>query len=83
MYVLMDIEWVQNKKKMRCPTQIAAMRVDECWRFRNIFYTRIVRQKCIIVIRNRIEGIIFGKQKQYYRAGRRLEAVLEISAKRR
>lgn len=41
MYVLMDIEWVQNKKKMRCPTQIAAMRVDECWRFRNIFYTRI------------------------------------------
>ena len=41
MYVLMDIEWVQNADCKRHPTQIAAMRVDACWHFENLFYTRI------------------------------------------
>lgn len=41
MYILMDIEWVQNENQRRHPTQIAAMRVDEHWRFQNMYYTRI------------------------------------------
>lgn len=41
MYILVDIEWVQNNKGIRWPTQIAAMRVDECWHFQNMFYSQI------------------------------------------
>lgn len=31
MLVLMDMEWIENKTHFFCPTQIAAMRVDENW----------------------------------------------------
>ena len=41
MYVLMDIEWVQNENGRRWPTQIAAMRVDEEWTFLHMFFSRI------------------------------------------
>lgn len=41
MYTLMDIEWIEIDDQTRYPSQIAAMRVDECWRFQNMFYTRI------------------------------------------
>ena len=41
MYVLMDIEWVQNENGRRWPTQIAAMRVDEGWTFLHMFFSRI------------------------------------------
>ena len=41
MYVLIDIQWVQNEDRKRHPTQIAAIRVDDNWAFENIFFTRI------------------------------------------
>lgn len=41
MYTLMDIEWIELEDQTRHPTQIAAMHVDERWRFQNMFYTRI------------------------------------------
>lgn len=41
MYVLMDIEWVQNDNGRRWPTQIAAMRVDEELTFLHMFFSRI------------------------------------------
>ncbi len=31
MYILMDMEWVENEQGKSCPTQIAAIRVDERW----------------------------------------------------
>ena len=41
MFVLMDIEWIENQIHYITPTQIAAMRVDEQWRCHNRFYSRI------------------------------------------
>ena len=41
MYVLMDIEWMELDDQTRYPTQLAALRVDEVWRFQKMFYTRI------------------------------------------
>ena len=31
MFVLMDMEWIENKRHFFCPTQISAMRVDSRW----------------------------------------------------
>lgn len=31
MLVLMDMEWIENKRHFFCPTQISAMRVDDRW----------------------------------------------------
>lgn len=41
MYVLVDIEWVTNKKQIKNPTQIAAMRIDDFWYCDTLFYSRI------------------------------------------
>ena len=41
MFVLMDIEWIENRIRHINPTQIAAMRVDEQWRCHDRFYSRI------------------------------------------
>lgn len=41
MFVLMDIEWIENRIHHICPTQIAAMRVDEQWHCLDLFYSRI------------------------------------------
>lgn len=41
MHVLLDIEWVTNKKMYISPTQIAAMRVDDLWYRSALFYSRI------------------------------------------
>ena len=41
MFVLMDIEWIENQIHYITPTQIAAMRVDEQWRCHDRFYSRI------------------------------------------
>ncbi len=41
MYVLMDIQWVQNEDQIRHPTQMAAIRVDKNWSLQNTFFTRI------------------------------------------
>lgn len=41
MFVLMDIEWIENRIHHICPTQIAAMRVDEQWHCLELFYSRI------------------------------------------
>jgi len=41
MFVLMDIEWVENSQHHISPTQIAAMRVDEQWQCIDRFYSRI------------------------------------------
>lgn len=41
MYVLLDIEWITNKKHHISPTQIAAMRVDDLWYRSALFYSRI------------------------------------------
>lgn len=37
MYVLMDMEWVENKNGGRWPTQLAAMRVNENWETVDLF----------------------------------------------
>lgn len=44
MYILMDIEWIQNEEGIQWPTQIAVMRVDEGWIPQDVFYTRIQPQ---------------------------------------
>lgn len=31
MFVLMDMEWIENKMHYFCPTQVSAMRVDNRW----------------------------------------------------
>lgn len=31
MYILMDMEWVENEQGKSCPTQLAAIRADENW----------------------------------------------------
>lgn len=41
MFVLMDIEWIENRYHHINPTQIAAMRVDEQWNCQERFYSRI------------------------------------------
>ncbi len=41
MFVLMDIEWIENRCHHISPTQIAAMRVDEHWNCQDQFYSRI------------------------------------------
>lgn len=41
MYVLADLEWVENKDKRRSFTQIAMVRVDENWQPLQNFYSRI------------------------------------------
>lgn len=41
MYVLVDIEWVTNDEKHICPTQLAALRVNDYWDRRESFYRRI------------------------------------------
>lgn len=41
MFVLMDIEWIENRYHHINPTQIAAMRVDEQWNCQDQFYSRI------------------------------------------
>lgn len=41
MFVLMDIEWVENQAQDVSPTQLAAMRVDEHWNGQDRFYSRI------------------------------------------
>lgn len=41
MFVLMDMEWVENKNGQLHLTQIAAMRVDENWNTEKTFFTRI------------------------------------------
>ena len=41
MFVLMDIEWIENRIHYISPTQIAAMRVDEQWNSIDRFYSRI------------------------------------------
>ena len=42
MFVLMDIEWIENSYSYISPTQIAAYRVDEKWQGHERFYSRIV-----------------------------------------
>ena len=37
MYVIMDIEWYETKKHHICPTQIAALRVDDEWNTVSVF----------------------------------------------
>ncbi len=39
MYVLMDMEWITNRQGHHCPTQLAAMRVDEEWNAVDTFST--------------------------------------------
>lgn len=41
MFVLLDIEWVENSQKFISPAQIAAMRVDAHWNTQAQFYSRI------------------------------------------
>ena len=41
MYVLMDLEWYEQKKKPLMLTQIAALTVDENWTPEDLFYSRI------------------------------------------
>ena len=41
MYVFVDIEWVTNKKKNICTSQLAAVSVDENWEVTGQFFTRI------------------------------------------
>lgn len=41
MFVLMDIEWVENQAQDISSTQLAAMRVDEHWNSQDRFYSRI------------------------------------------
>ncbi len=41
MYVLMDMEWITNKNGHHCPTQLAALRVDEEWNTVDSFSTLI------------------------------------------
>lgn len=38
MYVLMDLEWYEQKKKPLMLTQIAALTVDENWTPEDLFY---------------------------------------------
>jgi len=40
-FVLMDIEWIENSYSYISPTQIAAYRVDEQWQGHEKFYSRI------------------------------------------
>ena len=46
MLVLMDIEWLEDRKHHINPTQIAAMRVDAQWNCRDRFYSRIRPRDC-------------------------------------
>ena len=41
MYVLMDLEWVTNKRQYFSPTQIGAMRVNDELEQQAVFYSRI------------------------------------------
>lgn len=41
MFVLMDMEWVEDQAQNVSPTQLAAMRVDERWNGQGRFYSRI------------------------------------------
>lgn len=41
MYVLMDLEWYEQRKKPLMLTQIAAMTVDRYWAPEDLFYSRI------------------------------------------
>ena len=31
MYIIADVEWVQNEQNKQSPTQLAAVRVDDEW----------------------------------------------------
>ena len=41
MYVIMDMEWIENRNKIPCPTQIAALRVDQRWNRLEMFSSLI------------------------------------------
>ena len=41
MYVIADVEWVQNQTNKQSPTQLSAVRVDENWEIVEDFSTYI------------------------------------------
>lgn len=41
MYVIMDMEWIENRNKVPYPTQIAALRVDQRWNRQECFSSLI------------------------------------------
>lgn len=41
MYVLIDVEWVENQRNERSISQIAMARVGENWEIHDTFYSRI------------------------------------------
>lgn len=41
MYVLIDVEWVENQNNDRSISQIAMIRVDKYWQVVNTFYSRV------------------------------------------
>ena len=54
MYVLADIEWVTNSKGLICPTQLAAIKVDENWNIQRTFYSRIKPLNCSFEIKKHL-----------------------------
>lgn len=41
MYIIADVEWIQNKDNKQSPTQLAAVRVDSEWNIVNEFFSYI------------------------------------------
>jgi len=41
MYVIMDLEWFETRNRHVCPTQVAALRIDDEWRVVSVFYELI------------------------------------------
>ena len=41
MYIIADIEWVQNKENKQSPTQLSAVRVDNEWNIKDEFSSYI------------------------------------------
>lgn len=49
MFVIMDLEWFKTSKHHICPTQIAALRVDDEWNTASVFYELICPQEGVSV----------------------------------
>lgn len=77
MFVLMDIEWIENRIHHICPTQIAAMRVDEQWHCLDLFYSRIRDRNIDQINRTQYQYLYIDSSRVFHRRG--CSAILSTS----
>lgn len=77
MYVLIDLEWVENNLQQRHPTQIACLRVDEKWHPADNFYTRIRPENSSFLDWTHV-GYTGGTSKDFIDAPKRKEAIAAL-----